>query len=400
MSPPSTAIVSNVRIRRVLNSHLNWTYEATVALSDGRFGRGACPRGETRSIYEDRGTDSAARRDAWPSIIDALVGRWFGQASLDSVLVARRSEWGADVAYALSTAFYEAIRCHPPAPAGAADDATHSGKLGSRRRRPRLLFNLLNGGLHAYTNPIASDLTEILLVSRTDDLEESIDGYRRMLAAARIALVGTPLVRVGGNLVHDLGGASNEAPLALVHDLLEQEGLAGMFGLMLDASAGDWWDGHRYRPPVSGRVFDPAALVDEWMGLLDRFELQMLEDPLAETDIAAWGALHDARPPGTSLMGDNLTSTDPSELQRKVRLVDGVLLKPDQNGTVTGTEAFAALARAAGILVVASHRSIETESLFLVHLAVELDIDYVKVGPYSDFSSVMRTNELLRQAPS
>jgi enolase len=76
--------------------------------------------------------------------------------------------------------------------------------------------------------------------------------------------------------------------------------------------------------------------------------------------------------------------------------VDGVLVKPNQRGTVTGALDFAAAARAAGLLVVASHRSVETESTMLVSLAREMRADALKIGPFRDFTAVIKFNELLR----
>jgi enolase len=180
--------------------------------------------------------------------------------------------------------------------------------------------------------------------------------------------------------------------------LLTDTGLIDQYGIMVDASAGDWYiDGH-YKMSVTGMAFEPGALVDEWLRIMDRFDLEILEDPFSETDLEAWRVLHQRRPAGTHLYGDNLTSVQPDQLDAKAHLVDGVLVKPDQNGTVTGTLRFAELARAAGLSIATSHRSIETDAPFLVHLTSDLDADYLKVGPFSDFSSVMRTNALLRGA--
>jgi len=180
--------------------------------------------------------------------------------------------------------------------------------------------------------------------------------------------------------------------------LLDRTGLAEEFGVLVDASAGDWYDGEGYCLPVSREAMSPEGLTEWWLGIIHRCQLEMIEDPFAETDVASWRSFLTLRPRDCVVLGDNLTSTLPSELETKIGLIDGVLVKPDQNGTVTGTRAFAALARANGLSLVTSHRSIETDSAFLVHLTEELRADAMKIGPYSDFSSVARTNELLRGA--
>ena len=379
----TSAVIADVQEVRVLNSHLDWTLELWIRLDDGRSGRGAAPKGETPSVYEPAGTAITDRRQAVVDEIRAvLVGADVDQAELDGQLEARRPSWGPAVVFALSVAFHEATWSNEPAPVPG--------------RSPRLLFNLLNGGLHAYTNPIVSDLTEILVLPRTDGIERSIDGYRRLLAEARTILSDVPTRTIGANRVHDLGGPTNDTALGLARRILDRTGLDDEFELAVDASAGDWWDGDGYRLPVTGDRLDRRALADWWLGLIDRHGLAWVEDPFAETDAEGWRLLHDERPAGCRLLGDNLTSTLPAELERKAGLVDGVLLKPDQNGTVSGSRRFAALAREHGLALITSHRSIETDSPFLVHLSHDLGADAIKVGPYSDFSSVLRSNELIR----
>ncbi|ARZ72606.1 2-phospho-D-glycerate hydro-lyase [Streptomyces albireticuli] len=384
--------IAQVHGRMVLNTHLEWTPEFTIRLADGRTGRGAAPGAETPSVFEARRPDRVPDRDTFAEVRKALAGYSFTQGSLDRLLTERGESWGASVVYGVSVAFFEASRAEDDMELP--DGAAPVGEV----RCPRLLLNVLNGGMHAYTNPVACDFHEVLLVPRSDDYEAVIDAYLRVLHRVRTALVDFPQRSVGGNRVHDLGPGSNEAALALVEGALKSTGLSGMFGLMVDASAGDWTDGHRhYALPVTGRRLTPEGLTKYWLRLMDRFDLTMLEDPCAESDLDGWRALHAARPAECRLLGDNLTSTLPSELAVKAGMVDGVLLKPDQNGTVSGALRFAAMAGERDLQLVASHRSVETDTLFLVHLATQVEADYFKIGPFSDFSSVMRSNTLLRR---
>ena len=389
------ATITAVRARRVLNSHLDWTLETTIELADGRSGRGAAPKGETPSIYEESGRPIAGREgELGEAVAATLVGRTVDQAGLDEILAGHREDWGAALLFALSVAFYEATL----------EDGSSPSQAVAGVRPPRLLFNLLNAGLHAYTNPVVADVTEVLLMPRDDDLARSIDGYRRLLDEAREVLAERPTRLVGANQVHDLGAPAgdpsvNDRALDLARTLLDRTGLSQAFELAIDASAGDWSVGERYTLPVSGVTMERDELVDWWLGLIARNDLRWLEDPFAETDRQGWRLLHDRRPEACRILGDNLTSTLPDQLALKAPLVDGVLLKPDQNGTVSGSRAFAALARERGLALITSHRSIETDSPFLVHLSREIGADAIKVGPYSDFSSVMRSNELLRTTP-
>ncbi|MGK5543149.1 hypothetical protein ACSNOH_00095 [Streptomyces sp. URMC 127] len=383
LAPDEKNVVAGIGCRAVLNTHLDWTPEFAIRFSDGRTGRAAAPRAETPSVYEKQAARPAG--DGEQVAADArrvFLGKPFDQASFDEELVRHRSRWGHPACYALSAAFFEARF-------GTAADGEGT--------RPRLLFNLLNGGLHAYSLPVTADFTEFLLLPRDIGTVDAIDGYRRLLGEARAALAALPLRAVGGNPVHDLGSDPNERALSLVSTLLERTGLTDAFGIAIDASAGDWFDGAgTYVLPVSGRSFDRDGLVDYWLELLGRFDVVMLEDPLAETDVEGWSALHGARPSHCRLLGDNFTSTCAVQLAAKSRYVDGVLLKPDQIGLMSAVYRFVSLAKGRGLPLIASARSVETDSPLISHVATELGLDYLKAGPYQDFSSVMRSNELLR----
>jgi enolase len=376
--------------RPVLNSHHQWTFEFDVELTDGRHGHAAAPKGETPSISE-RARDASAPHFALEDARALLVGRTLSQEAVDALLLERQPSWGASAVYALSVACFEATRAHVP---GTPDEAASA----SAGEPPRILFNLLNGGMHAYTNPITSDLTEFLVAPRGRDTAAAIDGYARLLEVTRARLSQMPERRVGGNRVADLGPHPNEAACALVLDLLDEAGLTGQFALMVDASAGDWVRPEGYVLPVTEQRMDTKALVDYWLGLIDRFGLELIEDPLGELDVDGWQTLHRQRPSRAAILGDNFTSSDPAQLGDRAGHLDGVLLKPDQAGTVTQAFSFGEQARQLNLQLIASHRSIETDSMFLVHLATRLQTDWIKIGPYSDFSSVMRTNELLRSS--
>jgi enolase len=379
------SVIAGIDCRLVLNTHLEWTPEFFIRLADGRGGRGAPPRADTPSIYEEDAAPRTVAHDqvaAWARA--ALVGRRFHQESLDQELAGHRAGWGRAACFALSAAFFE---------------ARFSGGRGSSSC-PRLVFNVLNGGLHAYSLPVTSDFTELLLVPNDTDPARSIDGYRRLLHDAHAALAEVPRRRVGDHLVHDLGPDPNEAALSLLTDLLDHAGLSDAFGVMIDASAGDWLRADKYVLPVSGHRFDRAELVHYWLNLVSAFDVKFLEDPLAETDLDGWAALHTVRPPSCRLLGDNFTSTSAAQLAAKADHVDGVLLKPDQIGSISEACRFACLARDYSLPVIGSARSVETGSPLITHVALELGLDYLKVGPYQDFSAVMRTNELLRSRSS
>lgn len=81
-------------------------------------------------------------------------------------------------------------------------------------------------------------------------------------------------------------------------------------------------------------------------------------------------------------MGDDLTATNPGAIEKSARqkLINAVIIKPNQIGTVTETCEAINIAKRHGLKFIVSHRSGETEDNFIIHLAKASGADGVKIG--------------------
>ena len=76
----------------------------------------------------------------------------------------------------------------------------------------------------------------------------------------------------------------------------------------------------------------------------------------------------------------------------------GVLIKPNQIGTLSETLETIQIAQNAGYKAILSHRSGETEDLTIVHLGVGWGIKQIKVGSFSRSERMAKWNEGIRIA--
>lgn len=337
--------------------------------------------GETRSTFEE---DGVLDHDALVSelVMFADRVRWT-QAAFDAELESRLPVWGAAPVYALSTAFADA------AGTWVTPDASPY--------EPRLLLNVLNGSLHAYTNPVRSNVHEFLLVPPDGtSIVDQIDAAREILAATRSALRKLDITHVNGNRVHVPVGELDHGAVELAAALIESTDAAASYELMIDAAAGTWVTPSGYRAPVSGDDLSATDLIDLWTLAADKWNLRYIEDPLAETALDAWRALHGALSGTCRLVGDDLISGSTERLRRAGDAIDAVMVKPDQCGTVTNVVRVVDLARDLGLEVMLSHRSIETDSLALMRLAAMVRAEYIKIGPLSGFEAVGKVNAIMR----
>ncbi|HHX33559.1 MAG TPA: phosphopyruvate hydratase, partial [Mollicutes bacterium] len=75
---------------------------------------------------------------------------------------------------------------------------------------------------------------------------------------------------------------------------------------------------------------------------------------------------------------------------------NSILLKANQIGTISEMIDTINLAKENNFKTIISHRSGETEDTFISHLAVGLDLGYIKTGSLCRGERVAKYNELLR----
>jgi enolase len=386
LTPPRFSI-AGVVVGPTVNSRVELTDEYTVYLASGDCGRGSSPLGETCSRFESRAVTFSACEVVRQLHADDVIGREITQEEFDGYLARNAARFGSAAVFSLSVAFFEASLCHvaPSWPT----------------RLPRFSLNILNGGRHAYTNPVLSDFHEYLLVPRHDDIEQLMIDHGAIQASVRNALAQRETTRIAGNAVHVIGRRGNRDCIEFLLDIVEGLALSGKYDLMIDAAAAQRWNGSAYELELAeGQTFSPDELQHYWRELIRDYPVRYLEDPFAEDDIEHWQGLVD-RVEGCCVLGDDVHSGDVGRIRSLLDsgCMTGIVFKPDQAGTISASLAGLAAAREANVPRFLSHRSISTDSVVLAHLLLRDGVEFAKFGPLcSDFSAVQKMNEVLRQA--
>jgi enolase len=168
---------------------------------------------------------------------------------------------------------------------------------------------------------------------------------------------------------------------------------------MIDASAGDLWSEDRYRFSLTDNSEKTGdELCRYWLDLTADYPVRYLEDPFHERDYYNWKRLTGEQT-RCWIIGDNFYSSDAGRIDSGAMsgYTHGAIIKPNQAGTVTDTIRAIESARMGNQIVIASHRSISTESTFLSIISCIFNIEYIKIGPLNtDYSSIIRLNEMMR----
>ncbi len=361
-----------------------------VELDDGTFGLGSAPKGETTSIYE-KDKRAHPQRVIERLLRDHVLNTPLSQVEFDAYLRQQSGIFGTANCYALSVAFFDANE--------RLSRRLKENKIGTKPYLPYICLNILNGSHHAYTNPVLSDFHEFLLVSKSAHLDDIINDHNELQKRIKEKLATCEKTVVSGNVVNKLGATDNSVWLEFLLNIVDNLGLTSKYDLMIDASAGDMWTGRGYRFSLTDRSLRTKSdMHDYWTDLIEAYSIRFLEDPFQEEDFESWMKLSRTQRK-CNIIGNNLYSSDPIRIREGAskRYTHGVIIMPNQTGTVTATIEAIETARASKQIAMTSHRSISTESTFLSTVTNRYKVDYIKLGPLkTDYSAIVRLNELIR----
>ena len=132
--------------------------------------------------------------------------------------------------------------------------------------------------------------------------------------------------------------------------------------------------------------------------MVDKYPIITIEDGLDEGDWDGWKTLTEKLGQRVQLVGDDLFVTNTEILAKGIELgvANSILIKLNQIGTLTETMAAIEMARQANYSSVISHRSGETEDVFIADLAVATGAGQIKTGSLSRSDRVAKYNQLIR----
>jgi enolase len=247
------------------------------------------------------------------------------------------------------------------------------------------------------------DVQDFLAIpASANSIEEAIHMVSRVRTAATKVMQGRGLT----TLLADEGGLSpgfktGREALELMMQAVEHAGLVPGtdIAIAIDVAASSLkGPGGRYRLAREGRdatAEEMIAMLEEWVR---DFPVVSIEDGLDEEDWAGWQALSARLGGKIRLIGDDLFTTNRARVARGIDsgIANGVLVKVNQNGSLSGTLAVIAAARAAGYAPVVSARSGETEDSFIADLAVGTAAGQIKIGSVRCSDRLAKYNQLLR----
>lgn len=259
---------------------------------------------------------------------------------------------------------------------------------------PRIFANLIGGGKHAP----GLDIQEFMIVPKDNHpvsaIEQIVQIYQT-LKTIMMSLYG-PTAKLSGDegAIAPVGARTEVVLEALSNMNAKSE---NKFDIALDVAANSFYDGKNYQfEGQSVHANDLIAVYQDWN---TKFGIFSIEDPVAETDLEGIELLKTMPKDKKSFMviGDDFTVTNSNKIKEFAdnKIIEGVIIKPDQVGSIS--EMFAAIksAKESGLKIVVSHRSGESNDDFIVDLAYGIGADGIKVGAPNRGERIAKYNRLL-----
>lgn len=408
--------IKEIIASEILNAKGLPTVEAAVILNDGKIGVASCPTGEIignyealdlrdhdKKRFEGQGVLTAVsniKNIIAPSLIGKEAER---QQEIDRIMIEldgtqNKSHLGANAMLAVSMAVAKAAAESSILPL-----FLYLRQFVTKNRDllkiPIPIFNFINGGKKENT---IADFNEFLIVpaSSKSYMESMQIGknihqlLRKILEAKTFQKFSdydegfSPILKTNKEAFSFIRQAAEESNVKLGFDVF--------FGL--DSRASLFFKDGKYKIKDNPSPLSSKDLIDYYEELNKNIHLLYLEDPLDQDDWDGWKLLFERLSKTTIIVGGDLTATNPYRLQMALdkKTINGIVIKPNQVGTVIESLAIAEAAKQTGLKIIVSHRGSETNDDFLSDFAVAISADYVKIGSLTRGENIAKYNRLLQ----
>ena len=375
--------------RKILDSRGDWTIKSEVTLESGISAVASIPQGKSTGereavplSVEQAMVNVNTRINEILKGVEAADQNRVDQTMLELDATRNKSNLGANAILSVSMAV-------------ARVSALESGlSLWSHLRNlygentnggvPRLFANCINGGVHAGSG---LEIQEYVVVPKFGTARENVEfeaNFYKKLKETLVKTFGATAADIG-----DEGGfappmTDNLLPLHYMKQALLELGLEGEVELGIDAAA-------------SNIKRNPDELINWYRQMKKEYDLLYIEDPFGENNFNDFVSLTKEFGGRPMIIGDDLTTTNREEIERAALAgaVNGIIIKPNQIGTVTETLEAIRMARKYNLFTIVSHRSGETGDSFIADLAWAVGADGIKLGAPARGERVAKYNRLL-----
>lgn len=366
--------IKKIGAREVKDSRGEGTIQVVVKTSKGKF-KTSAPAGKSKGKYEVKSYVYSLSRDIevlrnldLDKINSFDLKRFEDLKKIESLV---SGKIGGNSLFVLEASLLKAI-------------AKENGKElweflgGSKNHKIRAVGNSVGGGVHSKgKNGRKPDFQEFLFIADCKKFSECVKINKKAYKLVKKFL--------GGRSRNDEGAweteKSNEEVLMIMNKVKQKIKKKYYFNLDIGldiASSGFYKNGeYVYKNPAM--KLSKKEQIEYVNSLIENYNIFYVEDGLDENDFSGFRELN-----GKLIVGDDLTVTNPERLKKAIRMkaVNGIIVKPNQIGSLLKVKEVVDLAKKYKIKTIISHRSGETKDNTIADLGVGLGCNFIKTGIY------------------
>ena len=403
--------IQDVFARQILDSRGNPTIEVDVKLSDGCFGRAAVPSGASTGKFEayelrdnikkfyNGYSVNKAIENVNVEIFNTFSGRNpLEQKRIDNDLIEldntkNKSRLGANAMLGFSMAVARAAANYKKIPLWQYIGGMRASTI------PVPMMNIINGGVHANNG---LDFQECMIMpvgfsKFSDALRSGVEIFHNLKKILSEKSLSTAVGDEGGFApnINNL-----EEALSYISKAVELSGykLGEEIFISIDAAASELYNEGFYHLNGEDKKLNTDQLIKYWEQICKKFPIVSIEDPFDENDWDGFKEFTKIIGDKLQIVGDDLFVTNKTRLLQGIESKSGnaILIKLNQIGTLSETLETIELAKNYNFGVIISHRSGETEDVFISDLSVALNAGQIKTGSLSRSDRTAKYNQLIR----
>lgn len=366
-------VVKSVSAKHILDSRKEKTIFITINTNVGKFSASS-PTGKSTGRHEAKPYKKGLEKD-----IETLkkFKNYFSDEIIDTFSDLRRIEdivdghIGANSLFALESAILKALAKEKKKDIWQLIDPNLDKK---NIKFPRLVGNCIGGGKHSKGNK-KPDFQEFLLIPKTKSVKEALEVNKKVKKEVSYLLKDRDSEFKSKRNDEDAWETSLNEKNVL--DILGEIKIP--LGVDIAASEFCKRKKYHYQNPVLRRNIEEQLFYIST--LIKNTGLFYVEDPFNEDDFESFSKLL-KKFPNSLIVGDDLTVTNVKRLKKAIEneSINGIIVKPNQNGSLLKVKEVCELAKKNNIKIIFSHRSGETEENILGDLAVGFQADFFKCG--------------------
>ena len=360
--------IQKVGARSILDSRGQKTIEVFLQTDYGDFITSA-PSGKSTGKYEKKSYSKSLKKDI--DYIRKLDITKLNKLNLDhfndlkKIELLVRNNIGANSLFCLESVILKAL---------AKEKGVELWEYIRKSRKnivfPRPVGNAIGGGVHSkgiYGEK--PDFQEFLFISKGKSFDESVQINNLAYKLAQEMLNSKSTNDEGAHETY-LDNEDVLKTMKMVPNLIRNKhGYHVDIGV--DVAASIFYKNSKYVYKNLPNKLNKDEQVHYINRLIHKYKIFYIEDPLEENDFIDFRNLKDVNE-NTLIIGDDLTTTNPLRLKKAIKMnsISGIIVKPNQIGSLLKVKEVIELAKSNHIKTIISHRSGETMDDTITDLAI------------------------------